>query len=62
MSTSMNTSMNTSMSAIEVVRVNYADARQAAHLVQLLDQLDGYSLQTQRPITIPLVKSMLENP
>jgi GNAT superfamily N-acetyltransferase len=25
------------MSAIEVVRVNYADARQAAHLVQLLD-------------------------
>jgi GNAT superfamily N-acetyltransferase len=29
--------MNTSMSAIEVVRVNYADARQAAHLVQLLD-------------------------
>jgi len=36
--------------------------RDLVHLVQLLDQLDGYSLQTQRPITIALVKSMLENP
>jgi DnaA family protein len=29
--------------------------------MQLLDQLDGYSLQTQRAITIPLIKSMLDN-
>jgi len=36
--------------------------RDLVHLVQLLDQLDGYSLQTQRPITIALVKTMLENP
>ena len=28
---------------------------------QLLDRLDAYSLQTQRPITIALVKSMLES-
>ena len=36
-------------------------SRDLASLVQLLDRLDGYSLQTQRPITIPLIKSMLEN-
>lgn len=36
-------------------------SRDLASLTQLLDQLDGYSLQTQRPITIPLIKSMLEN-
>ncbi len=36
-------------------------ARDLASLVQLLERLDGYSLQTQRPITIPLVKSMLES-
>ena len=36
-------------------------SRDLAHLVQLLDRLDGYSLQTQRPITIPLIKSMLED-
>ncbi len=36
-------------------------ARDLTHLVQLLDRLDAYSLQTQRPITIPLVKSMLES-
>lgn len=35
-------------------------ARDLTHLVQLLDRLDAYSLQTKRPITIPLVKSMLE--
>jgi DnaA family protein len=27
----------------------------------LLEQLDGYALRTQRAITIPLIKSMLEN-
>jgi DnaA-homolog protein len=27
----------------------------------LLDQLDAYALQTQRAITIPLIKSMLDN-
>jgi len=36
-------------------------ARDLTHLVQLLDRLDAYSLQTQRPITIALVKSMLES-
>ena len=30
-------------------------------LMQLLEQLDGYALQTKRAITIPLIKSMLEN-
>jgi len=29
--------------------------------MQLLDHLDAYALQTQRVITIPLIKSMLEN-
>jgi len=29
--------------------------------MQLLQQLDGYALQTKRAITIPLIKSMLEN-
>ncbi len=37
-------------------------SRDLASLSQLLDQLDGYSLQTQRAITIPLIKSMLETP
>lgn len=36
-------------------------SRDLTHLVQLLDQLDVHSLQTQRPITIALVKSMLES-
>ncbi len=36
-------------------------SRDLGSLMQLLDQLDGYSLQTQRPITIPLIKSMLES-
>ena len=36
--------------------------RDMSHLMQLLDQLDGYSLQTKRPITIALIKSMLETP
>jgi len=27
----------------------------------LLELLDCYSLQTKRPITIPLIKSMMEN-
>ena len=36
-------------------------SRDLSSLIQLLDQLDRYALQTQRAITIPLVKSMLEN-
>ncbi|MDP3171549.1 MAG: DnaA regulatory inactivator Hda, partial [Polaromonas sp.] len=36
-------------------------SRDLGNLMQLLDQLDGYALQTQRAITIPLIKSMLEN-
>lgn len=36
-------------------------SRDLSSLMQLLDQLDGYALQTQRAITIPLLKSMLED-
>ncbi len=36
-------------------------SRDLASLTQLLDRLDAYSLQTQRAITIPLIKSMLES-
>jgi DnaA family protein len=36
-------------------------SRDLGSLMQLLDQLDGYALQTQRAITIPLIKAMLEN-
>jgi DnaA family protein len=36
-------------------------SRDLASLMQLLEHLDAYALQTQRAITIPLVKSMLEN-
>ena len=36
-------------------------SRDLGSLMQLLDHLDAYALQTQRAITIPLVKSMLEN-
>jgi len=36
-------------------------SRDLGSLMQLLDRLDGYALQTQRAVTIPLIKSMLEN-
>jgi DnaA-homolog protein len=36
-------------------------SRDLGSLLQLLDHLDQYALQTQRAITIPLIKSMLEN-
>ena len=36
-------------------------SRDLGSLMQLLDQLDAYALQTQRAITIPLIKSMLES-
>jgi len=36
-------------------------SRDLGSLMQLLDHLDRYALRTQRAITIPLVKSMLEN-
>ena len=36
-------------------------SRDLGSLMQLLDHLDQYALQTQRAITSPLVKSMLEN-
>jgi DnaA family protein len=35
-------------------------SRDLGSLMQLLDQLDGYALQAKRGITIPLLKSMLE--
>jgi DnaA family protein len=36
-------------------------SRDLGSLMELLAQLDGYALQTKRAITIPLIKSMLEN-
>jgi DnaA family protein len=36
-------------------------SRDLGSLMQLLDHLDAYALQTQRAVTIPLIKSMLEN-
>jgi DnaA-homolog protein len=36
-------------------------SRDLGSLMQLLDHLDAYALQTQRAITIPLIKSMLES-
>ncbi len=36
-------------------------SRDLGSLMELLDQLDGYALQTQRAITIPLIKAMLES-
>ena len=36
-------------------------SRDLSSLMQLLDQLDGYALQTQRAVTVPLIKAMLES-
>jgi DnaA-homolog protein len=36
-------------------------SRDLASLMELLDLLDGYAMQTKRAITIPLIKSMMEN-
>lgn len=36
-------------------------SRDLSSLMMLLDQLDVYALRTQRAITIPFIKSMLEN-
>jgi DnaA family protein len=36
-------------------------SRDLGSLLQLLDHLDAYALQTQRAITIPLIRSMLES-
>ena len=36
-------------------------SRDLSNLMQLLDKLDSYALQTQRAITIPLIKAMLES-
>ena len=36
-------------------------SRDLSSLMQLLDQLDGYALQTQRAIPVPLIKAMLES-
>ncbi len=35
-------------------------SRDLGHLVDLLEQLDNYALQTQRPLTIPLLRAMLD--
>jgi len=36
-------------------------SRDLGSLMELLDLIDGYALQTKRGITIPLIKSMMEN-
>lgn len=36
-------------------------SRDLGSLMQLLDKLDSYALQTKRVVTIPLIKSMLES-
>lgn len=36
-------------------------SRDLGSLMALLEQLDAYALQTQRAVTIPLIRSMLEN-
>ena len=36
-------------------------SRDLGSLMQLLEHLDGYALRTQRAITIPLIKAMLED-
>ena len=36
-------------------------SRDPGSLMQLLDHLDRYALQTQRTLTIPLIKSMLNS-
>ena len=36
-------------------------SRDLGHLMELLELLDGYALQTRRAITIPLIKSMMDN-
>jgi len=35
-------------------------SRDLGHLMDLLQQLDHYALQTQRPLTIPLLRAMLD--
>ena len=36
-------------------------SRDLSSLMQLLDQLDSYALQSQRAVTVPMLKAMLEN-
>jgi DnaA family protein len=36
-------------------------SRDLTNLVGWLEQLDRYALETQRPITIPLIKDMLKD-
>jgi DnaA family protein len=36
-------------------------SRDLGSLMELLDLMDGYALQTQRAITIPLIRSMMDN-
>ena len=36
-------------------------SRDLSSLMELLDLIDGYALQTKRSITIPMIRSMMEN-
>jgi DnaA family protein len=35
-------------------------SRDLGHLIDLLQRLDAFALQTQRPLTIPLLRAMLD--
>jgi DnaA family protein len=37
-------------------------SRDLGHLMELLELMDGYSLQTKRAITVPMIKAMMDNP
>ncbi len=41
--------------------MNVRFSRDLTYLMQWLDKLDHYALQTKRPITVPLLKQMLDN-
>ena len=35
-------------------------SRDLGHLIELVNRLDQFALQTQRPLTIPLLRAMLD--
>ncbi len=37
-------------------------SRDLGHLMELLELMDGYSLQYKRAITVPMIKAMMDNP
>ncbi|MBU3739138.1 MAG: DnaA regulatory inactivator Hda, partial [Rhodoferax sp.] len=35
-------------------------SRELGSLMELLDLIDGYALQTRRPVTIPMIRAMMD--